>query len=617
LPTGIRGWERGGRVWKSAIFNLQSAMTKVPSEIVEEVRARTDIVEIVSEHLKLRKAGRSFTGLCPFHAEKSPSFSVDPQKQLYHCFGCGAGGNVFGFLMALEGLTFPEALRALAKRAGVALPARRERADRLQPLYEAVREAVRVYRREFLDPARGRLARDYFTGRGFEEEVLESFAVGWAPKQWEFLVGALRTTGVKESALEQAGLLVARESGKGRYDRFRGRVVFPVFTVSGVPVGLGGRSLPVGGEEDQPKYLNTPETAVYSKGSLLYGLHRARETMRQSGTGIVVEGYTDVLRMHQAGFGNAVASSGTALTLQQARILVRYSPTVTVLMDGDEPGVQAARRAVSELLAAGADARVVLLPGGHDPDSYLRAEGAESLGRLLEDSQDLVTFEVSLAGSPRELRAEQRLALARRVAAHLARIPDALKRDVLTREAARAIRVGSEALAGEVGHRRREGGLSDRSSDAPARSDAGGGTPGSRAGELEREVVRAMLVSPEARSLLLPELRPDDMSDAPLGLILSEIVALSENRSDIRIAEFLARLPEPSIQGLVVGLHEDPAPVEEPEKLLSRLRCRRAEGTYRELRRRLRELEASGASEQEKAKLLREIVRQKRLASQG
>jgi DNA primase len=564
-------------------------MARVPPELVEEVRVRTDIVEIVSEHVTLRKAGRSFTGLCPFHTEKTPSFAVDPQKQLYHCFGCGAGGNVFGFLMALEGLSFPEALRSLAKRAGVALPERREAVDRLQPLYDALRKAVELYRKELLHPARGEPARAYLAGRGLTEEVLEAFAVGWAPPQWEFLIRSLRPAGIGESVLEQAGLAVGRQSGKGRYDRFRQRVMFPVFTVSGVPVGFGGRFLPTGEEgsaadEGQPKYVNTPETPIYSKGLLLYGLHRARDAIRREQSAIVVEGYTDVLRLHQEGFANTVASSGTALTVQQARALVRYSPTVTVIMDGDDPGIQAARRAMGELLSAGADARVVLLPAEHDPDSYLREKGAESLAGLIEAARDPIAFETSLAGAVRDLDARSRLALARRVATHLVRIDDALKRDVMVREAARAVNVGPDALASEVRRLEREGG---RVEGAPATTDQHGTlTAGARSkpGELDRELVRAMLMKAEARALLSGEIRTGEIADATLGLIASELAQLASVKSESAVAEVLQRLPEPVIQSLIVALHEDPAPVEKAEQLLSKLLARRARSEIRKLK---------------------------------
>jgi DNA primase len=499
---------------------------------------------------------------------------------------------VFGFLMALEGLSFPEALRTLARRAGVALPERREVADRLQPLYDAVRKAVELYRRELGHPARGEVARSYLAARGLSDETLEAFAVGWAPNQWEFLIRNLRPAGINEAMVEQAGLAVGRQSGKGRYDRFRGRVMFPVFTVSGVPVGFGGRVLPArteeaAGEAAQPKYVNTPETPIYNKGMLLYGLHRARDAIHREQSAIVVEGYTDVLRLHQEGFANTVASSGTALTVQQARALVRYCPTVTVIMDGDDPGIQAARRAVGELLAAGADPRVVLLPGEHDPDSYLREKGAESLAGLIEAARDPITFETSLAGAVQDLDAQSRLALARRVAAHLARIDDALKRDVMVREAARAVGVGSDALASEVGRLDREEG---RRGGSPPPSEPGrmATGEGGRSGELDRELVRAMLMSAEARLLLSEEIRTAGIVDPTLNLVASELAQLSDLSPEAVVTEVLRRLPETTIQSFVVGLHEDPAPVHDPEQLLSALVARRARAELKRLKTTLR-----------------------------
>ncbi len=593
-------------------------MARVPPELVEEVRARIDIVEIVSEHVTLRKAGRSFTGLCPFHTEKTPSFAVDPQKQLYHCFGCGAGGNVFGFLMAIEGLSFPEALRALARRAGVQLPSRGEGPDRLQPLYDSVRKAADLYRKELLHPERGKAARAYLAKRGLTDEVLEAFAVGWAPDQWDFLIKRLRAAGVAQSVLEQAGLVIRRQSSTGVYDRFRCRIVFPILTVSGAPVGFGGRILPGAEAEDgpdphQPKYLNSPETPIYSKGRLLYGLHRARNPIREADTTLLVEGYTDVLRLHQEGFCNAVASSGTALTLQQARILVRYSPNVTLLMDGDEAGVSAARRAVGELLAAGADPRVALLPGEHDPDSFVVEEGGDGLRMLLDQAHEVIGFELARVGPVNSLDAESRLALGRRIAAHLARVGDALKRDVLTREAARAIGVGSDALASEVRRQARQGGRDEPPVGTPTRVARGVGV---RPGELDRELVRAMIVSSEARSVLSREVAADEIADASLAMIVSELNSLGDVGPAQLLSQVLQRLPEPTIQSIVVALHEDSAPLENAEKLLWRLKRRRAEVRYRELRRELKGLEASGASEEEKSRLLEEILAQKRLASE-
>jgi DNA primase len=323
-----------------------------------------------------------------------------------------------------------------------------------------------------------------------------------------------------------------------------------------------------------------------------------------------VEGYTDVLRLHQEGFGNAVASSGTALTLRQARTLVRYCSTVTVLMDGDEPGVQAARRAVGELLAAGADVRVVLLPEGHDPDSYLQAEGAKTLAERLEQSQDFLEFELSLAGSPREMRAEQRLTLARSVAAHLARIPDALKLDVLTREAARVIGVGREALVSEVERLQKEAGTAAPPSAASAGRGGGGDVQAGRPGELERELVRAMLMSAEARSQLGPELKRSDIADPALSLVFSEVLAFSRESPQIPVSEFLTRLPEPGIQSLVVALHQDSAPLEETAQLLSKLRARRARSDIRRLKARL-----ATTSSEDRPRLLKLIQLSTRLIS--
>jgi DNA primase len=345
-------------------------------EVRERVRDATDIVQLIGEHVTLRRAGRSYKGLCPFHAEKTPSFTVTPDRQMWHCFGCSKGGDVFAFVMEREKMAFPETLRALADRAGIELPRTGggERSDAFDTIYQANALARDFYRASLVSEA-GQKARAYVAARGFEEPWVTRFELGWAPEGWDGLSRALAQL-LPAPVLEQAGLTVRRGDGSGSYDRFRNRLLFPVATGSGKIAGFTGRAIAPG---DEPKYLNSPETPVFRKGRLLYGLVQARPGIREKGEAVVCEGNLDVVRLHACGFTNAVATCGTALTQDQARLLARLRVRVLLLYDGDDAGVRAADRGLDPLLEAGVETRVLLLPRGEDPDSFLRKEGAGAL----------------------------------------------------------------------------------------------------------------------------------------------------------------------------------------------------------------------------------------------
>jgi len=397
-------------------------------EARERVRDATDIVQLIGERVQLRRAGRSYKGLCPFHTEKTPSFTVTPDRQIWHCFGCSKGGDVFAFVMEAEKVTFPEALRLLADRAGIELPKqdRGGRDEAFDKLYQANALARDFYRASFASDS-AKKARGYVASRGFEEPWLSRFDVGWAPEGWDALGKALAKL-LPADVLEQAGLLVRRGDGSGHYDRFRNRVLFPVATGSGTIAGFGGRAI---AEGDEPKYLNSPETPVFRKGRLLYGLTVARAGMRETGEAIVSEGYLDVMRLHACGFTNAVSTCGTALTPDQARLLARLHVRVLLLYDGDDAGVRAAERGLDPLLEAGVDVRVLLLPGGEDPDSFLRQEGAGPLRERMESALDVPSFLAEAAtGAGANPTLEARV---RRLVQLLNRVQDPIRRRLLLR----------------------------------------------------------------------------------------------------------------------------------------------------------------------------------------
>ncbi|MBI2891008.1 MAG: DNA primase [Nitrospirae bacterium] len=367
---------------------------------IEQIRQRLSLVDLVQKHVPLRKSGRHFVGLCPFHSEKTPSFHVNPDKQLYYCFGCGVGGDLFRFYMQTEHVGFQDALKELAKRAGVTLPQRPSEARR-ESLHEAMRgvlEAARSFFRAQLASAAGKSAFDYLRARGLTPETIERFELGWAPEGWENLRDHFRSRKVDLSLAETCGLL--RSGRSGYFDLFRARVIFPIRDGQGRLAGFGGRvtqastaAAPPEGRTE-PKYFNSPETELFHKGDLLYGLHHAREHILKASQATLVEGYMDVIALHQAGLPTAVAPLGTALTENHVRGLKRVAATVKVLFDADDAGTRAALRALPLLLAEGVLARAVRLPRGEDPDSLIRRLGPSEMHRRFEADADL--FDVAL-----------------------------------------------------------------------------------------------------------------------------------------------------------------------------------------------------------------------------
>ena len=365
-----------------------------PDEIIEEVRTRNDIVDLISGYVKLQRRGSSYFGLCPFHNEKSPSFSVSPGKQMYYCFGCGAGGNVFTFLMEYENYSFPEAVKALADRAGVALPemeysqeARRAR-DEKNAVLEVNREAAKYYYYLLRTPE-GAPGMEYLKKRGLTAETMQRFGLGYAGRYSDGLYRYLKKKGISDELLKKSGLMQVNEK-QGMYDKFWNRVMFPIMDINGKVVGFGGRVMGDG----KPKYLNSPETVIFDKSRNLYGLNFARSSRKKQL--LVCEGYMDVISLHQAGFTNAVASLGTALTSQHASLLKRYTDEAVLTYDSDEAGIRAALRAVPLLKEAGVTARVLHMAPYKDPDEFIKALGAEAFQERIDQAENSFMFEVSV-----------------------------------------------------------------------------------------------------------------------------------------------------------------------------------------------------------------------------
>ncbi|MFO7295953.1 MAG: DNA primase, partial [Clostridia bacterium] len=403
--------------------------TFLPDEWIDEVRERNDIVDVISEYVLLKPQGKGFFGLCPFHAEKTPSFHVNPEKQLYHCFGCGAGGNVFTFIMAMEKLDFVEAVKLLAERAGMALPQTTQAEEfirsrsRRERIYQLNREVAKYYHRMLFSPEGGQ-ALSYLKSRGVDLNTIRRFGIGYAPDGWENAKRHLLELGFEEELLVESGIVV---SNKGKtYDRFRHRVIFPIIKPRGLVVGFGGRVL----DDSLPKYLNSPDSPVFQKSNTLFGLNLIKPGSSPDYI-IIAEGYMDVVTLHQYGFKNAVASLGTSLTQQQAKLIRRYTQQVYIAYDGDTAGQKATLRGLDILQDAGLRVKVILFPEDMDPDEVLRKYGAEFFKKLMDKAVSLVDYKLDRLRSQYDLDTpEGRARYATEAARILIQVPNLLERDV-------------------------------------------------------------------------------------------------------------------------------------------------------------------------------------------
>ncbi|MFL6257778.1 MAG: DNA primase [Pyrinomonadaceae bacterium] len=379
---------------------------RYPQTFIDDLRRQADIIRVVGDYVTLKKKGTNWMACCPFHQEKTPSFSVNPSKNIFYCFGCGKGGSVFNFVMELEGLSFPESVRVVAEKAGVPLPelvddkrfeTKRKEADEV---IELNAWALEFWERQLSeDNAEARAAREYVKGRGIVEETVRTFRLGYAPNSWEALGNYLKSKGAGIGQIERSGLVVKKEQG-GYYDRFRGRLIFPVTDAQGRPIAFGARAMRPG---DEPKYLNSPETAAYTKGRHLFGLSVTREEIRRKKFAILVEGYLDLIVPFQHGVRNAVASLGTSLTGEQAKLLNRFARKVVVNYDGDRAGINAAKRAIEVLLPEDFEVKVLVLPEGADPDEFVRAQGADEYNRRRGEAVPHMQFVLEQAMRDRNL----------------------------------------------------------------------------------------------------------------------------------------------------------------------------------------------------------------------
>jgi len=426
----------------------------IDRDTVNQVLSKADIQDVVGDYVALTRRGANLVGLCPFHSERTPSFSVSPSRGIYKCFGCGKGGNALNFIMEIEHLNFVEAIKFLAKKVGVEIEERPQTQEDIQAqeeemrLYALTDWAQKYFHQELLENEKGRLiGLSYFTHRGVNEDTLTRFVLGYCPDDGAKMTDAALAAGFALEDLVKVGITVARDNW--RADRFKGRVIFPIHSVSGRPIAFGGRALK--SDDQTAKYVNSPESAIYHKSNELFGLAFSRRGISQKDNCILVEGYMDVLSMWQRGVNNIVASSGTSLTVEQVRLIRRFTKNVTVLYDGDNAGIKAAERGAGILLEEGMTVRIVLLPEGQDPDDFARAHTLNEIEEYIAaNSQDFIRFITAQAVGASHTDPASMGKIAETVLAKIALIPDALLRAFYIREASDEFRIGEQVLADTV-----------------------------------------------------------------------------------------------------------------------------------------------------------------------
>jgi DNA primase len=548
-------------------------MGRIAEEKIQEIRDRVDIVEVVSGYLPLKRSGVNHLGLCPFHQEKSPSFNVNASRQIFHCFGCGVGGNVFSFVMRMEGLSFPEAVRRLGEKVGVeveeeaASPAeirRREVRERLLRINEA---AGAFYHKLLLEDEAGASGRRYLRMRGYAGEIVRSYQLGFAPEGWESLATYLAGQNFSVEDARMAGLVRPGKQGRGDYDLFRKRLLFPVHDLQGRMVAFGGRVL----DDSLPKYINSPETEVYHKGQVLYGLYQARDAMRYNGEALVVEGYFDVLALHRAGFAGAVATCGTALTADHARLLKRYADKVLLIFDEDAAGKQATFRAMDALLPSGLAVSVVALPAGEDPDSLIRNRGDAGFRHCLAAARPVLEVFMEDRLGNNDQSVEGRARAAEQVLERVRLLPGDLERSLYLKHLAALTGIDVELLQAKA-----RGG-SGVQPPAPRRPvpPPSARPPVTATGQTQKYLLRLMLIDDRQRQRVREEGTGTLFFDA-LFRDLADYLLSCEDEEGRLPADLVDASLEESQQSLLAGLvvQEDQAWADNPDKIFSD--CRRA-----------------------------------------
>ena len=574
----------------------------------DRVKQQADIVRVVGEYVQLKKAGQNFRGLCPFHSEKTPSFNVHPTRQIYHCFGCGKGGDVFSFVMEMEKCEFPDAVRLVAEKSGIAVPRAKERSpqERKQnqqrsAFVEMHREAQTFFVQQLEGTAEGKAARAYLEDRGLDKSAIDRFGIGYAPSGGDALLRILKQK-YAEKLLGDSGLVSRSEQGDRMFDRFRRRITFPIANESGKIVAFGARAL----GEDQPKYLNSPETPIYSKSNVLYHLDRAKEALRRSDFAVLVEGYMDAIAVARAGISNVVASCGTSLAEPQIKLLGRFTKRVIVNYDPDAAGQAATARSISLLLEQDFEVKVLALPGKADPDKFIREQGAEAYIKVLKESPPYVDYLIARARQMDLSTAEGKLRAVNFLLPYVQKIPNRLLRSEWATRIAQQLRLEEPVLRAALSRA-----AAERRSEVKTQPEL----MGRAAKPVERRLIRMLAEGEGFRSELAQQLQQGQLYHGlETEKIFTALIVASLSGEPVQPTELAASLEERDRKMFYEILFEDSSEPtwEEAQSCLETLRHRQAEKELADVQ---RSIEASPAGPELRGLLERKQTLMRRLAA--
>ena len=531
----------------------------IDERFLDELNARCDIVDIVSRYVALKKSGSNYFGLCPFHNEKTASFSVAPDKQIFYCFGCGAGGGPIRFIMNIEGLEFQDAVRFLAKQYNMTVPETEgnpEERHRREHILQALKEAARFFYAQLHSPA-GAQALAYFQGRRLSKKTMNNFGLGYAPDSFHALMDAMTAKGFSKEILEKAGLL-ARSPNGTYYDKFRNRVMFPIIDIRGDVIGFGGRVM----DDSKPKYLNSSETQVFNKRRNLFAMNMAKRTKKEYF--LLAEGYMDVIALHQAGFDSAVASLGTALTEEQARLLSRYTKTVIVCYDADTAGQTASQRAIDILKKAGLRVKILKIPGAKDPDEFIKTKGPDAFHKLIERSDNDIRYRIESVREKYDFTEDdQRILFLKEAAEIIAALETQVERDVYTTSTAKLAGVTPEAFAQEVRRAQLRQGKKARQQmhrevrapiQAAQPKDRGIHFDNMKSARAEQGILALLFSDASLMEDMRRQLKPQDFSSPELGKMYGYASALYNTGRNITVAAMEPMLEPAELELLVAAI---------------------------------------------------------------
>ncbi len=606
----------------------------IPDEIVSEVRHSLDLVTIISEHINLKKVGRNYVGFCPFHQEKTPSFTVSPEKQIFHCFGCGQGGNIFSFIMDTEKVNFPEAVKMLARKAGIRIPekeltaAQQEQVQSKEELRRAMLLAGNLYHYLLVDTPFGKEALAYLREREVTPDSIKRFGIGFAPDSWTTFLSFAHKKDFSQETLLKAGLISSRSEGSGYFDRFRKRIIFPVHDPAGQVIGLGGRILGDG----EPKYLNSPQTPLFDKGKCLYGFNHARNAIRKKGFSLIFEGYMDVIIAHQHGIENAVASLGTSLTMEQARLLKSQAEEVIIVYDADIAGQAATWRGLDILKNAGCLVRVADLPSGMDPDDFIRSNGAEIfLNKIISKALSLIDYRLKKARQKYNFdNTAEKVQYSRETIGILVDIKDVLERDSYIKKVSEELSLPETSLRGEIRRHKkprwRQGGSRNLDySNNNARGVRGrealdvvlsnnsstGYSSGSPSEIAEKRLILILLTEPAWIKEIVGKIKEVDFNNKNYAKIISEILSLEDQGKPVTLAVLVDSFQDVEIKRILSALIIEEGTEKDLQKkiigdCLKRIKLTNIRKEQKKIEVQLQEMEKKKEKEENITKLLQE-----------